>query len=176
MHCSPPDSSVHGFSRQEYWSGLPLPSPGDLPNPGIKPESPTLTGGFFTTEPPGKSHFPIYTAKNSMGNSCVYHYDRNLSSWRVSSWMVLSFIKVSVNSKDLEKWFSMEHISESLWWTPLVVQCIRIYLPMQETWVQSLVQEDSICHRQLQAMHQNYLADAVVPTQPVCCTYWRPWV
>ena len=80
MDCSPPGFSVHGFSRQEYWSGLPLPSPGDLPNPGIKPESPTLTGGFFTTEPPGKSHFPIYTAKNSMGNSCVYHYDRNLSS------------------------------------------------------------------------------------------------
>ena len=31
-----------GFSRQEYWSGLPFPSPGDLPNPGIEPESPTL--------------------------------------------------------------------------------------------------------------------------------------
>ena len=41
-----------GFSRQEYWSGLPFPSPGDLPDPGIKPESlrsPALTGGFFTT-------------------------------------------------------------------------------------------------------------------------------
>ena len=39
--------------RQEYWSGLPLPSPGDLPEPGIKPASPALAGGFFTTEPPG---------------------------------------------------------------------------------------------------------------------------
>ena len=41
-----------GFSRQEYWSGLPLPPPGDLPNPGIQPtslKSPTLAGGFFTT-------------------------------------------------------------------------------------------------------------------------------
>ena len=41
-----------GFSRQEYWSGLPFPSPGDLPHPGIEPESlmsPALTGGFFTT-------------------------------------------------------------------------------------------------------------------------------
>ena len=36
------------FSRQEYWSGLPFPSPGDLPEPGIKPESPALAGGFFT--------------------------------------------------------------------------------------------------------------------------------
>ena len=41
-----------GFSRQEYWSGLPCPSPGDLPEPGIKPESlrsPALAGRFFTT-------------------------------------------------------------------------------------------------------------------------------
>ena len=41
-----------GFSRQEYWRGLPFPSPGDLPNPGIKPTSltaPALVGGFFTT-------------------------------------------------------------------------------------------------------------------------------
>ena len=41
-----------GFSRQEYWSGLPYPSPGDLPDPGIEPQSlgfPALAGGFFTT-------------------------------------------------------------------------------------------------------------------------------
>ena len=46
------------FSRQEYWSGLPFPSPGNLPDPGIEPMfpvSPELAGGFFTTEPPGKS-------------------------------------------------------------------------------------------------------------------------
>ena len=42
------------FSRQEYWSRLPFPPPGDLPNSGIKPVSPALAGGFFTTEPPGK--------------------------------------------------------------------------------------------------------------------------
>ena len=41
-----------GFSRQEYWSALPFPSPGDLPNPGIKPTAPPLAGIFFTTEPP----------------------------------------------------------------------------------------------------------------------------
>ena len=44
------------FSRQEYWSGLPCPPPGDLPNPVIDPESPVLAGGFFTAEPPGKPH------------------------------------------------------------------------------------------------------------------------
>jgi len=42
MDCSLPGSSVHGFSRQQYWSGLPFPSPGDLLNPGIKPRSPAL--------------------------------------------------------------------------------------------------------------------------------------
>ena len=43
-----------GFPRQEYWSGLPFPSPGDLPDPGIKPVSSVWMGRFFTTEPPGK--------------------------------------------------------------------------------------------------------------------------
>ena len=42
------------FCRQEYWSGLPFPSPGHLPNPGIKSTSPALAGRFFTTEPSGK--------------------------------------------------------------------------------------------------------------------------
>ena len=43
-----------GFPRQEYWSGLPFPPPGDLPDPGIEPTSPALAGGVFITEPPGK--------------------------------------------------------------------------------------------------------------------------
>ena len=50
-----------GFSRQEYWSGLPYPTPGDLPDLGIEdapPVSPALAGGVFTTGPPGK---PFYT-------------------------------------------------------------------------------------------------------------------
>ena len=46
-----------GFVRQKYWSGLPFPSPGDLPDPGIKPKSlvsPALVGRFFTSELPGE--------------------------------------------------------------------------------------------------------------------------
>ena len=43
-----------GFSRQEYWSGLPFPSPGDLPDPGIEPRSPALQADALTSEPPGK--------------------------------------------------------------------------------------------------------------------------
>ena len=43
-----------GFSRQENWSGLPFPSPGDLSDPGMEPMSPALAGKFFTSESPGK--------------------------------------------------------------------------------------------------------------------------
>jgi len=43
-----------GFSRQEYWSGVPFPSPGDLPDPGIEPESPALLADALPSEPPGK--------------------------------------------------------------------------------------------------------------------------
>ena len=53
--CSPPGSSVHRFSRQEYWSGLSCPSPGDLPNPEIKPRSPSLEADSLPFEPPGNS-------------------------------------------------------------------------------------------------------------------------
>ena len=43
-----------GFSRKEYWSGLPFPSPGDLPDPGVKPGSPALQADVLPSEPPGK--------------------------------------------------------------------------------------------------------------------------
>ena len=49
----PPPHLPQGFPRQEYWGGLPSPSPGDLPRPRIEPVSPVLTGRLFTTEPPG---------------------------------------------------------------------------------------------------------------------------
>ena len=44
-----------GFSRQEYWSGLPFPSPGDLHDPGIEPGSPIFQADALTSEPPGKA-------------------------------------------------------------------------------------------------------------------------
>ena len=59
--CDPMDSSLHqsspsmGFSRQEYWSGLPFPSPGTLPDPGIELRSPALYTDALPSEPPGKS-------------------------------------------------------------------------------------------------------------------------
>ena len=56
-HQAPPPM---GFSRQEYWSGLPFPSPGDLPDSGIEPRSPTLQADALTSEPPGKPWCPNY--------------------------------------------------------------------------------------------------------------------
>ena len=47
-----------GFSRQEYWSGLPFPSPGDLPDPGIEPRSPAFQADALTSEPPEKPLSP----------------------------------------------------------------------------------------------------------------------
>ena len=54
LDCSPPGSSVQGFPRKEDWSGLPFPSPGDLPGPGMEPTFPALACRVFTTVPQGK--------------------------------------------------------------------------------------------------------------------------
>ena len=84
--CSLPGSLSMGFPRQEYWGKLPFPSPGDLPDPWIETASPTLAGGFFTAEPPGKpkemcSYFQIG------GNaSCFFpspSYNLSLTSFEV---------------------------------------------------------------------------------------------
>ena len=53
-----------GLSRQEYWSGLPFPSPGDLPDPGIEPRSPALEADALTSEPPGKPYFVCVSFKS----------------------------------------------------------------------------------------------------------------
>ena len=65
-----------GFSRQENWSGVPFPSPGDLPDPGIEPRSPALWADALTSEPPGK---PILKRQDKInvvkdvgkGNTCA---------------------------------------------------------------------------------------------------------
>ena len=58
-----------GFPRQEYWSGLPFPSPGDLPDPATGPISPALESKFFVTEPPGK---PFILLTFSFLNSSMF--------------------------------------------------------------------------------------------------------
>ena len=57
-----------GFSKQEYWSGLPFPSPGDIPNPGIKPRSPALQADSLLTELQGKRYD---ITLQQCGNTCI---------------------------------------------------------------------------------------------------------
>ena len=67
---SPLGSMSMGLPRQEYWSGLPFPSPEDHPNLQTEPRSPALAGGFFITEPPGKS-WRSYRCPCSVAHSCL---------------------------------------------------------------------------------------------------------
>ena len=78
MDCSFPGSFVHGdsplsmgFSRQEDWSGLPFPSPGDLPDAGIEPRSPALQADSLPSEPPG-NRFPYSGSMNKMVEDIVF--------------------------------------------------------------------------------------------------------
>ena len=114
MDCRLPGSSVHGFSKQEYWSGLPFPSPGekDLPDPGIKPASPTpaLEGGFFTTSAPWvKTPCCCLVAKlchcvrllcdpiDCRPSSSSIH---GISLARIVEWVAISFSRGSSQTRD----------------------------------------------------------------------------
>ena len=55
-----------GSSRQEHWDGFPFPTPGDLPDPGVEPRSPTLWVDFLPAEPPGKLIYPVEQYKSDM--------------------------------------------------------------------------------------------------------------
>ena len=67
MDYSPPGSSVHAISQARILEWVAIPSLRDLPNPGIKPLSPVLAGGFFTSEPPGK---PMHMARRIQIETC----------------------------------------------------------------------------------------------------------
>ena len=70
--CQPPLSM--GISRQEYLSGLPFPSPANLPDPGIEPASSALAGGLFTTEPPGKLSYHFYFISYYISHQCLLYF------------------------------------------------------------------------------------------------------
>ena len=57
------------FVRQEHWSGLPFPTPGDLPNPGMEPVPPSLAGRFFSTVTPGKPLHNVCVSKHCFTSS-----------------------------------------------------------------------------------------------------------
>ena len=82
MDCSPSGSSLSmGFPRQEYWSGLPFPSPGDPPNPVIEPGSLALVGRFFTSEPQGSPCSPLLVFKLAISRCRTCFSDQ---LWKIS--------------------------------------------------------------------------------------------
>ena len=108
-----------GFSQQEYWSGLPFPPSGFLPNPVIEPVSPAypaLAGGFFTAEPPEKPSLKtslgaLYLFLSEVAQSCLTLCDPMDSSLpgssihgilqaRILEWVAISFSRVSARPRD----------------------------------------------------------------------------
>ena len=98
-----------GFPRQKYWSELLFPSPGDLPNPGTEPASPVLAGGFFTTEPPGKSTFKLT------------HSIYLLCSLMIFGMFTVALVYVSVFIFNKNGYYHFQYIIKILW------SHIRIY-------------------------------------------------
>ena len=79
LFATPPTVAYHAlpsmeFSRQEYWSGLPFPSPGDLPDSGIEPGSPTLQADALPSELPGKSFMEEAGGKQLIDESLLFYY------------------------------------------------------------------------------------------------------
>ena len=72
MDSSLPGSSVHGISQTGIMEWLPFPSPGDLPDPGIKAMSPAFAGGFFTTEPLAKLYWEKEESEKKFTGLCGY--------------------------------------------------------------------------------------------------------
>ena len=76
--CNPMDCNPLGFSRQEYWSGLPFPTPWDLPEPGIERDSPALQADSLLSEPPGRREV-MYMAK---GQFIICYFLPIVYPWR----------------------------------------------------------------------------------------------
>ena len=76
-----------GFSRQEFWSGLPFPSPGDLPNPGIEPQSPALQADALSSEPPGKPHLRLPQSESLKIGPRTWILPRS-PSWSSQRWIL----------------------------------------------------------------------------------------
>ena len=96
------------FSRQEYWIGLPLPSPGDLPNPGIEPGSPALQTDSLPPEP--LVQFSSVTQScltlcDPMDSSLAGSFVHGILQARILEWVAISFSRGSSQSKD-QSWVS----------------------------------------------------------------------
>ena len=93
-----------GFSRQEYWSGLSFPSPGHLPNPGIKPRSPALQIDSLPSEPPGKHGITQFSSVQSLSHVQLFE-----TPWTAARQASLSI----TSSQSLLKLMSIESVMPS---------------------------------------------------------------
>ena len=94
-----------GFSRQEYWSGLPFPSPGDLPDPGIEPRSPTLQANSLLTELWGKPYTLklkiIYTTTIRQDTKVIlflFWFHGNKQNWKLASMKTAAWVYNHINT------------------------------------------------------------------------------
>ena len=103
-----------GFSRQEHWSGLPVPSPGDVPHPGIEPRSPVLQANALPSEPAGKLW--ISPGKNTgVGSHTLLQEIFSTQGWNSGLWHCGQILHCVRKVKDLR--------------TSLVVQWLRLQAP-----------------------------------------------
>ena len=92
------------FSRQEYWSGLPFPSPGDLPNPGIEPWSPALQADLLPSEPPGKPRARLTGESSQQRSRNTLLFRRSVVSDSGTPWTIAREAPLSVESPRQEYW------------------------------------------------------------------------
>ena len=88
-----------GFSRQECWSGLPFPSPGDLPNPGIEPRSPSLQADVLPSEPPG----------NQKEMKIGYRKDIFIPTF-IATLFTIAKIWIQPKRLSVDEWIKIQHI------------------------------------------------------------------
>ena len=120
MDCRVPLSMVPlsmGFSRQEYWSGLPFPSPGDLPDPGMEPGSPALQADSLPSELPGK---PTIILRQDVNNRRYSRKARRTNRnslhnlFRRRGWQRMRWLDGITNSMDMSFWASSRSLQGSL--------------------------------------------------------------
>ena len=92
MDCSPPGSAIHGSSRQEYWSGLPCPAPGDLSNLGIEPRSPTLQAESLLPELQGKPKLKVSQSYLTLCDP-MNHTVHGVPQARILDWVTSSLFQ-----------------------------------------------------------------------------------
>ena len=131
MDYSPQSPLSAEFSRQAYWSGLPFPSLGNLPKPGIRPGSPVWQGNYLPSEPPGKPT-KLHTTCKITSNKSHPVMD-----------IVIIFLSL-VENKSKTFVFSLNSLFMPCTWASLVAQTVKNPLAMRETWVQSLAWEDTL--------------------------------